>query len=79
MPDRRSSRPASGDERDTRRIRSAERPQMIGRDHALAQLLEIRTGDDPAELRLADEEALKRRSIADLDVGQHSQLFQRAL
>src|SRR5438067_7052530 len=54
-----------------------QRSQMIRRDHALPQLLEILAGDNPAELGLTNQEALEGCCIVNLEVRQHSQLFER--
>src|SRR5690349_18044646 len=58
-------------------LRTAEWPQMIGCNHSLAELLQIRARDDAAELRLTHQKALERRGAADLDVGKHAQFFER--
>ncbi len=60
------------------RLRPVERAQVIRRDHALAQLLHLRTLHHRAQLRLADEEALQQRLVAELEIRQHAQLLDRA-
>ena len=52
---------------------------MVRRDDALAKLLKVRAGDDPAKLRLSDQKALEGRGILNLEIGQHPQFFQRGL
>src|SRR5215467_15811742 len=50
---------------------------MIGRRHPLPQLLEPRTAQCRAELRLPEQEALQRHGPIEEDVRQHAQLFER--
>ena len=54
----------------------AQRSQMVGRGHALAQLLQPRTAENGAELRLPKQKTLQRHGPVDYDVGQHAQLFE---
>src|SRR5258706_13431459 len=59
-------------------LETVQRTKVIGCDDALAQLLEIRIGYDPAKLGLPDKEALKRGGILDLEIRKHSQFFEGA-
>ena len=59
------------------RLGLGERPQMIRREHALAELLQIRVGQRGAELRLAEQDGLHRGAAIDRDVGQHPQFLER--
>ena len=59
-------------------LRLVERPEMIGRDHALAKLLHRRALHHGPKLGLADQKALQQRLIAELEVGEHPQLFDRS-
>ena len=60
------------------RLGLVHRPEVIGRDDALAQLLHLRSLHHAAQLGLADQEALQQRLVAELEVRQHPQLLDRA-
>ena len=55
-----------------------ERPDVAGGRDALAELLHLGALQDGAELGLADQEALQQCLVAELEVGQHAQLLERA-
>jgi len=59
------------------RLLGVERAEVVGGDHALAQLLHLGALHDVAELRLPDQEALQQRMVLELEVGQHAQLLDR--
>ena len=53
------------------------RLEMMGGDHALAQLFQAcMTLQGFAELRLAQQEGLQQRMVAQLEIGQHPQFFE---
>ena len=53
--------------------------EMMRRDHALAKLFElVRMREQLLELGLAEQQRLQQRVRAELEVGQHAQLFERA-
>ncbi|EXI68201.1 MAG: hypothetical protein AW08_01419 [Candidatus Accumulibacter adjunctus] len=54
------------------------RADMAGGDHALPQLLHLRTLHDLAKLRLANQEALQQGLGPKLEIGQHAQFLDRA-
>ena len=60
------------------RLRERQRPEVAGRGHALAQLLHRRRLEQAAQLRLADQEALQQRMVAELEVRQHAQFLDSA-
>ena len=60
------------------RLGLVERPEVVRRDHALAELLHCRGSHQVAQLRLADKKALQQRLVAALEVREHAQLFDRA-
>ena len=54
------------------------RRQVMRRDHPLAKLLEAQMGlQGVAELGLAEQQDLQQRMRAELEVGEHAQLFER--
>jgi len=54
-----------------------ERPEMVGGDDPLTQLLQLRLAYDGTELRLPEQEALQQRLMSGSEVGQHAQLLER--
>ena len=53
--------------------------EVMSRDHALAQLLElVGAGEQALELRLAEQKRLQERVRAELEVRQHPQFLERA-
>src|SRR6476659_3923740 len=55
-----------------------EWPDMASGRDSLSELLHFRTLQDLAELGLTNEETLQQRVVAELKVGQHAQLLDRA-
>src|SRR5262249_12841002 len=53
-----------------------ERSEVVRRNDALPQLLQLRPADDDAKLRLAKEETLEKRLVPRGEVGKHAQLFE---
>ena len=56
---------------------AVERTEVVGSDHALAELLHSGALHDPPQLGLPDQKALQQRLLANLEVGEHAQLFHR--
>jgi len=57
---------------------AVHRSQVIGRGYPLAQLLELGALHQQAQLGLAHQKALQEPLVAELEVGQHAQFFDRA-
>ena len=51
------------------------RPKVVGRSNALAQLLHACPAHRRAQLGLTDQKALQQRTVAELEIRQHSQLL----
>ena len=60
------------------RLVEIERADVAGGGNALAELLHLGPLQDLAELGLTDEKALQQRLVAELEIRQHAQLFNRA-
>src|SRR5436190_4785482 len=54
-----------------------QRTQMVGSNHALSQLLHLRTLHHLPQLGLSDQKALQQCLIAKLEIRQHPQFFDR--
>jgi len=52
-----------------------QRPEVIGRDDALAELLHRRRAHQRAQFGLPHQEALQQRAVAVLEVRQHAQFL----
>ena len=61
-----------------RGFRLGERTQVVARHHALGQLLEFRTGQQRAQLGLADQHDLQQLALVGLEIGQQAQLLEHA-
>ncbi len=60
------------------RFGAIHRPQVVGRDDALPELLHLRALHHVAQLGLADQEALQQCLVAELEIRQHPQFLDRA-
>ena len=61
------------------RLFAVERPQVVGGDDPLTQLLHLRACIISPEFGLADQETLQQRVILELEIRQHAQFLDRAL